>query len=85
MNVNLTPELVSFIRNRVESGKYNNQSEVVREGLRLLMDREDTKAASIAYLKGALKEGLTDLEEGRVYDGPQVFEELKAELRASAT
>ncbi len=84
MNVNLTPELESFVRDRVQSGKYNSQSEVVREGLRLLMDREDTKAASIAYLKGALEEGLADLAEGRVYDGARVFNELKAELRASA-
>ncbi len=35
---------------------------------------EDTKAASIAYLKGALERGLTDLEEGRVYDGARVVE-----------
>jgi antitoxin ParD1/3/4 len=85
MNVNLTAELESFVRNRVDSGKYNSQSEVVREGLRLLMEREDTKAASLAYLKGALDEGLTDLEEGRVYDGPRVFEQMKANIRATAT
>jgi len=59
-------------------------SEVVREGLRLLMDREDAKAASIAYLKRALEQGLSDFEEGRVYDGAGVFNELKAELRAKA-
>lgn len=80
----MTPELESFVRDRVQSGKYNSQSEVVREGLRLLMDREDTRAASIAYLKGALEQGLSDVEEGRVYEGARVFNELKAELRARA-
>ena len=68
-------------------------SEVVREGLRLLMDREDAKAASIAYLKRALEQGLSDFEEGRVYDGAGVFNELKAKgleraflrLRATST
>ncbi len=84
MNVDLTPELESFVRDRVKSGEYNSQSEVVRDALRLLMNREDTRAASIAYLKGALEEGLNDLESGRVCDGPRVFNELKAELRVTA-
>lgn len=83
VNVNLTPELENFVRNRVESGKYNSQSEVVREGLRLLMDREDSKAASLDYLRGALKEGLTDLAEGRVHDGARIFAEVKERLRAA--
>src|SRR5690606_9673771 len=33
------------------------------------------KAASIAYLKGALEQGLSDVEEGRVYEGARVFNE----------
>ena len=85
MNVNLTAELERFVRDRVESGKYNNQSEVVREGLRLLMDREDATAASLAYLKGALKDGLSDFEEGRVHDGPEVFKEMKMKARATGS
>ncbi|HRA48704.1 MAG TPA: type II toxin-antitoxin system ParD family antitoxin [Thermomicrobiales bacterium] len=34
MNISLTPELESWIRNKVDSGLYNNASEVVREALR---------------------------------------------------
>lgn len=40
MNVNLTPQLESMIRQKVESGLYNNASEVVREALRLMGERD---------------------------------------------
>ena len=44
-NVRLTPELESFTRACVEGGQYNNVSEVVRSGLRLLKGQEDRKRA----------------------------------------
>ena len=40
MNVSLTPKLEKYIRRKVASGFYNNASEVVREALRLLLQRE---------------------------------------------
>jgi len=40
-NVHLTPELERFARECVEGGRYNNVSEVVRSGLRLLQESED--------------------------------------------
>jgi len=36
MNISLTPELEAFVQKQVESGLYHSQSEVIREGLRLL-------------------------------------------------
>ena len=69
------------MKDRVESGMYDNQSEVVREGLRLLRLREDPEAVSLSCLKEALAEGLSDLREGRVVDGPSFFAELKAKLQ----
>jgi putative addiction module CopG family antidote len=39
MNVSLTPELEKFVEGKVGSGLYNNASEVVREGLRLLEEQ----------------------------------------------
>ena len=42
-NVHLTPELESFARECVEGGLYNNVSEVVRSGLRLLKEQEARK------------------------------------------
>jgi antitoxin ParD1/3/4 len=41
MNVSLTPQLEQFVNQKVESGKYQTASEVVRDGLRLLLEREE--------------------------------------------
>ena len=45
-NVHLTPELERFARERVEQGRYNNVSEVIREALRLLQDQERGRLAA---------------------------------------
>ncbi len=50
-NVSLTPELERFARSCVENGRYNNVSEVVRSGLRMLQEYEERRAAFIASLE----------------------------------
>jgi uncharacterized protein len=45
VNVSLTPALEEYIRRKVASGLYNNASEVIREALRLLVQRERTPAS----------------------------------------
>jgi len=47
-NVHLTPELERFARDRVSAGRYNNVSEVVRDGLRLLQDQEIARRSAEA-------------------------------------
>jgi antitoxin ParD1/3/4 len=55
-NVHLTPELERFARERVEQGRYNNVSEVIREALRLLQDQERGRlAAERAFVEAELK------------------------------
>ncbi len=49
-NVHLTPELESFARACVEGGQFNNVSEVVRAGLRLLQDAEERRRSFNAML-----------------------------------
>ena len=55
-NVHLTPELQTFVRACVEGGHYNNVSEVVRSGLRLLQERQDRKRAFDAMIAKVLQE-----------------------------
>jgi antitoxin ParD1/3/4 len=55
-NVNLTPELDAFVVARVESGRYADASEVVRNGLRLLEEREMDDEAKLAALRQAIDE-----------------------------
>ncbi len=81
MNVNLTPELEELIRGKVRSGLYNNQSEVVREALRLFAEQERLREAHLEKLRGALAEGLAQADRGEPLDGPEVVEELREFLR----
>lgn len=48
MNVSLTPKLEEYVRNRVASGLYNNASEVIREALRLLVERDGSETEAPA-------------------------------------
>ena len=63
-NVNLTKHFDRFIEARVTSGRFSNASEVVREGLRLLEQREEESKAKLRWLRGAAKEGFDAIERG---------------------
>ncbi len=80
MNVNLTPELELLIRERVRSGMYRSQSEVVREALRLLADQDARRAAELERLRGALAEGLAQAERGELLDGDEALEEIRSNV-----
>ena len=91
-NVNLTEHFDRFIEARVTSGRFSNASEVVREGLRLLEQREREDKARLAWLRAAAKEGFDQLDRGdyvtlnsedeldAFFD--QIHEEASAELAA---
>jgi antitoxin ParD1/3/4 len=63
-NVNLTEHFDRFIENGITSGRFSNASEVVREGLRLLEQREQEDTARLQWLRAAVKEGIDDIERG---------------------
>jgi len=73
MNVSLTPELENLINSKVQSGMYNTASEVVREGLRLMQERDEIKEKKLAALRADIQLGLDDIEAGRVVDGPKAM------------
>jgi antitoxin ParD1/3/4 len=81
MNVNLTPELEELVQRKVASGLYNNQSEVVREALRLLAEQDRLREAHLKQLRGALAEGLTQASRGELQDGPKVVADVRRSLR----
>ena len=62
MNVSLTPELEEFVNAKVQSGRYNSASEVVREALRLLEERDDARAARLAEFNRELGRRLASLD-----------------------
>jgi len=72
----------SFVKELVESGRYNNASEVVRDALRLLEDREQLREARIAELRRLAEEGrLSGLSDD---EGETVLDRLEAKYRALA-
>lgn len=80
-SVALSPHFENFIRQQVDSGRFNNASEVVRAGLRLLEEREAEQAAKLQALRDAIAVGLAS---GPSLSEEEVFDELEAKLRAMA-
>jgi antitoxin ParD1/3/4 len=73
-SVNLGSQLESVVTKLVEVGRYNSRSEVLREGVRLVQERE----ARLETLHAGIRRGLADVKAGRVHDLEDVFAELEA-------
>ncbi len=67
-NVVLTDHNEKMIADLVASGRYQNASEVLRDGLRLIEERAAREAAKLKALRAAVQVGLDDLEAGRFID-----------------
>lgn len=80
MNVSLTPELEQFVTIKVKSGLYNSASEVVREGLRLLEQRDELRELKLEALRTEIQIGVTDLEAGRYRNGRAAMTEKRKNL-----
>ena len=58
ININLTPQLEEMVRQKVNSGLYTSASEVVREALRLMEEKDRLRAAKLEQLRQDIQEGL---------------------------
>ena len=67
-NVVLSHHQHELVESLVASGRYQNASEVLREGLRLLERQEAEDAAKIAALRDAAEQGWSDVAAGRFDD-----------------
>lgn len=67
-NVVLTQHQQDLVDSMVTSGHYQNASEVLRAGLRLLERQEGEEATRLAALRAAADVGWADIEEGRYRD-----------------
>jgi len=59
-NVNLGERFEAFIQEQIREGRYQNASEVVRAGLRLLEDHETERKRQFDYMKAAITEAMED-------------------------
>jgi antitoxin ParD1/3/4 len=77
MNISLTPELEQLVDDKVKSGRYASASEVIREGLRLLEEREQFKQQRLSEVRRKIDRGLEQMDRGEGIPGP----EARARLR----
>jgi antitoxin ParD1/3/4 len=82
ISVSFTPEQAEFLAACVASGRYQSTSEVVREGLRLLQDRQQRRQAELERARALIEEGAAHLDRGEVVDGDTFFREWDEELDA---
>lgn len=78
MNVSLTPELDRYVHAKVKTGGYNSASEVLREALRLMQERDQVRETQLDEARRAIQNGLQALQRGDAVEG------TSAELLAQA-
>jgi antitoxin ParD1/3/4 len=64
VNISLTPELEKLIYEKVRSGLYNSASEVIREALRLLHERDQVRQQELEAVRAKINRGLEQLDRG---------------------
>jgi antitoxin ParD1/3/4 len=77
MNVNLGTVFDQFVADLLKTGHYQSQSEILREGLRLLKEREELKQLRIAALRNEIAIGTAEADRGEFVDGEEVFAEIR--------
>ncbi len=81
MNVNLGPVFDQSVADLLKTGLYQSQSEVVRDGLRLLMEREELKKFRLDELRSEIAHGSEQADRGELLDGEQVFRRIRSKAR----
>lgn len=80
ISADLGRALEDYVTRLVSSGRYHSKSEVLREGVRLVQERE----ARLAALDAALARGVEDADAGRTSSAEDVFARLQAKYEAKA-
>jgi antitoxin ParD1/3/4 len=83
MNISLTPELERLVHRQVETGRYTSASEVIREALRLMEERDQLQELHKDEIRGKIAAGMASLRAGDSTDGEAFFDRLNAEFDAS--
>jgi len=81
MNVSLTPQLEELVKRKVESGLYNSASEVMREALRLLEERDRVAEIKLQELRKEIQAGI-DSGESTPLDMNEIINRGKERLKS---
>ena len=77
MNVNLGSVLDQFVADLLKTGYYQTQSEILREGLRLLKEKEELKQLRLVELRKEIAIGSAEADRGEFVDGEETFAEIR--------
>jgi antitoxin ParD1/3/4 len=77
MNVNLGPVFDGFVSDLLKTGLYQSQSEILREGLRLLKEREELKGLRLSELRREIALGAGQADRGEFVDGARRFANIR--------
>ena len=77
MNVNLGSVFDQFVADLLKTSLYQSQSEILRDGLRLLKEREDLKKLRLTELRKEIAIGSEQADRGEFVDGEKVFAEIR--------
>ena len=77
MNVNLSAVFDQFVADLLKTGHYQTQSEILREGLRLLKEKEDLKQMRLSELRKQIAIGSAEADRGEFVDGKETFAQTR--------
>ena len=80
ISADLGKQLEGYVTQLIASGRYGSKSEVLREGVRLIQDRE----THLAALDASIARGLADTDAGRTKPAEDVFDRLASKYSAKA-
>jgi antitoxin ParD1/3/4 len=78
ISADLGKQLEEYVTTLVQAGRYGSKSEVLREGVRLVQDRETSLATQLAELDASIARGLADSAAGLGKPAKEVFDRLEA-------
>ena len=81
MNVSLSARLERFVQKEVDNGRYNSTSEVVREAIQLLDQRERFRQTRLQDIRKKINDGWEAIQRGDVIDGEEFFASLAKKER----
>lgn len=84
MNISLTPELDRLVQQKVESGLYQTASEVVREGLRLLHERDALREQQLRSLRRRIDRGLKQLDGGQGVSAEKAWKQIQGHRKSAS-
>jgi len=87
-NIALTPQLMDWVDELVQTGEYSSASEVMRDGLRALQERRERHAAELAEIQARIAKSLDQADRGEFAEGSgeeairRAFDAAHAKLNA---